>query len=357
MKKFNKLVYPLLTVITLCLTICIQTQAAIILQYHHVSESSPKSTSISPVQFEKHLQYLADNNFTVVPLSTIIESIKEQKTLADKIVSITFDDAYIDNLTHAKPLLDKFNYPYTIFVNPGTINHNSENYLSWSQLKRLSEEGVIIANHGFEHTSLARIPTDISAKDWMKQQGDAINKAEALIKEKTGQSWHYFAYPYGEFTQETEQWLQNNNYVAFGQQSGAVGLSTNLTSIPRFPASQPYDKLSGLRDKLNSLPFDMKLVGNSAKSLVKQSEIRSVTFQVNNGDFTPNQLNCYVSGMGKQKITWQGDTNFSIKFAAHLPSGRVRANCTAPSLSKPGRYYWYSKPWMVLNLDGSWYPL
>lgn len=134
---------------------------AVILQYHHVSDSTPKSTSISPEQFAVHLQYLKDHHFNVVPLSTLVTAIKNQKTIEDKTVAITFDDAYIDVLTQAKPLLDQFNFPYTIFVNPNIIDKNerkkSSRYLLWSQLKAMADDGVIIANHGFEHDSLTRI--------------------------------------------------------------------------------------------------------------------------------------------------------------------------------------------------------
>ena len=49
---------------------------AVILQYHHVSDTTPSSTSISPQQFEIHMQYLADNNFNVVALSDLMNSIK-----------------------------------------------------------------------------------------------------------------------------------------------------------------------------------------------------------------------------------------------------------------------------------------
>ena len=66
---------------TLLCCFSINSLAAVILQYHHVSETTPKSTSITPAQFEVHLQYLKDNNFTVVPLSELINSVKKQKTL------------------------------------------------------------------------------------------------------------------------------------------------------------------------------------------------------------------------------------------------------------------------------------
>lgn len=331
--------------------------ATVILQYHHVNDTTPPSTSITPDQFEKHLQFLADNHFKILPLSQVVDALKNNQELPDKSVVITFDDAYVDILTKGKPLLDKFGFPFTIFVNPGVIEKGSASYLSWQQLKAMAEQGVIIANHGYQHDSLARIPAELDADTWLKQQAQQLQQAEAKIKAETGQSWHYFAYPYGEYTPKIQQWIKDNGFVAFSQQSGAVGPSTDLTSIPRFPASQPYDKISNLRDKLNSLAFFIELDDENAKTIFNYQQAKDVTFNIEIDDFNKSQLNCYISGLGKQKIEWQGDERFSIKFSAPLPSGRVRCNCTAPSLSEPGRYYWYSKPWFVLKQSGDWYPL
>ncbi|MEI6894022.1 MAG: polysaccharide deacetylase family protein [Colwellia sp.] len=335
--------------------------AAVILQYHHVSDSTPPSTSISPQQFEVHLQYLKENNFKVVPLSELIEGIKNKQPLTDKSVAITFDDAYIDIVTQAKPILDKFAFPYTIYVNPGIIERNekkeSSHYLSWIQLKALSDEGVIIANHGYEHDSMTRVAEGLTQTQWLDKQTDLLLKAETLIEENTGQSWRYFAYPYGEYDVAVQAWAKKNDFVAFTQQSGAIDLSTDLTIVPRFPASKPYDRISGLRDKLNSLAFNISLKGQQAETIFKYKEAKSITFDIESGDFYKSALNCYISGLGKQKINWHDDKSFSIEFNRDLPIGRVRANCTAASISKPGRYYWYSKPWFILKEDGSWYHL
>lgn len=334
---------------------------AVVLQYHHVSDSTPKSTSITPEQFEVHLKYLQEHSFNVVPLSQIVDKIKNQQPLKDKTVAITFDDAYTNVLTQAKPLLDKYNYPYTIFVNPAVIslhsNDSSSSYLSWKQLKTMGEQGAIIANHGYEHDSLTRIPDGLTKNQWLAKQTELLLSAEEIIKNKTGQSWRYFAYPYGEYSPEIQAWVNENNFVAFSQQSGAVGLSTDLTSIPRFPASMPYDEISSLRDKLNSLPFAIELQEEQAQTIFVSKQASSITFTIETEDFYQSELNCYISGLGKQKIHWEGDNSFTINFSGDLPIGRVRSNCTAASISKPGRYYWYSKPWFILNEDGSWYHL
>ena len=61
-------------------------------------------------------------------------SIEQQKPLPDKSVVITFDDAYLDILTHGKPILDKHKFPFAIFINPSIVERNSSHYLSWQQL-------------------------------------------------------------------------------------------------------------------------------------------------------------------------------------------------------------------------------
>lgn len=353
MRKFMKLMLTAL----LILFIHTSVFGAVILQYHHVSNNTPKNTSITPEQFELHLKYLTDNGFNVVSLAHIIEKIKHQQPIKDKTVAITFDDAYIDILNHATPILKRYKYPYTIFVNPGIINQNLPANLSWQQLKSLADDGVIVANHGFEHNSIIRVENNLTQAQWLAKETNLILKAESIIQEKIGQSWRYYAYPYGEYSPRIQNWVKANKFTGFSQQSGAVGLYSDLTSVPRFPASMPYDELDSLRDKLNALPFHLQLKGKNADTVFKHKKTTSITFNIETNDFYKSNLSCYISGLGKQEIQWQSDSEFSIDFSGDLPVGRVRCNCTAPSINKPGRYYWYSKPWFILNETGDWYPL
>ncbi len=333
------------------------SQSAVILQYHHVSDDTPASTSISPQQFELHLRYLHEHNFNVLPLNKVVQAIKNNQPLPDKTVAITFDDAYLDILTQAKPLLDRFNFPFTLFINPGLVERGSKHYLTWQQLKQLADAGVIIANHGYNHDSLARVPQGLTEQQWLKKYASLLEQAEEMIHEKTGQSWRYFAYPYGEFSQAGLAWLSKQHFIGFGQQSGAAGTTSNLAALPRFPASQPYDKLTSLKDKLHSLPFTLTINSEASRYIYRQNELTSVTFTVNNDDFYPKLLSCYVTGLGKQTISWQSNNSFTLTFSQPLPIGRVRANCTAPSKSQSGRFYWYSHPWLILDNQGNWFPL
>ncbi|HOY24781.1 MAG TPA: polysaccharide deacetylase family protein, partial [Cellvibrio sp.] len=73
----------------------------------------PASTSISPERFIAQMDYLAKNNFNVVPLAELTEKLKRGDALPDKTVAITFDDSYADVYTSAYPILKKRGWPFT----------------------------------------------------------------------------------------------------------------------------------------------------------------------------------------------------------------------------------------------------
>ncbi|WNC72041.1 polysaccharide deacetylase family protein [Thalassotalea psychrophila] len=330
-------------------------QATVILVYHHVSETTPKSTSISPKQFELHLNYLKDNGFKVIALNEMVDKLKAKQPLEDKTVVITFDDGYSDILYNGHPLLQKFGYPYTMFINPNTVPNNSGIYLDWPQIKQMADDGVLIANHGLVHDSLIKTPKGVEAQTWLTQKLDELEQSEQIIKDKLDQNWKYFALPYGEYTPQAQQELASMGYAVFTQQSGPVGDTTDITAIPRFPASMPYDQLGPLKDKLNSLAFNVSAKSQRAQTIVPFGEQPEKTVEVSLNDFYPNMLACFIAGGGKAEITWQGKESFTMSFDANFKPGRNRSNCTAPSISKSGRFYWYSKPWFVPKADGSWY--
>jgi hypothetical protein len=73
----------LLIAATLCLTGPFDVRAAVVLQYHHVSVTTPASTSTSPERFAMHLAYLAGQGFEVVPLAALVQRLRSGQPLAD----------------------------------------------------------------------------------------------------------------------------------------------------------------------------------------------------------------------------------------------------------------------------------
>src|SRR6187431_2593600 len=99
-------------VVGILVVVAAVTQAAVVILYHHVSDTTPKSTSISPTQFEAQMDYLEKNNFSVVPLLELTEKLRKGESLPDKTVAISFDDSYVSVYDSAYPRLKKRGWPF-----------------------------------------------------------------------------------------------------------------------------------------------------------------------------------------------------------------------------------------------------
>ena len=95
--------------------------SAIALIYHRFENNLYPSTSISQKNFYKQLQYLKENNFNVLPITTLIDFFYNEKPLPKKSVFITVDDAYKSFYEYAFPILKKFNFPFSIFLSTNFV--------------------------------------------------------------------------------------------------------------------------------------------------------------------------------------------------------------------------------------------
>lgn len=94
---------------------------AIILLYHRVTElaSDPQLLSVSRKHFSEHLQIL--NHYgSPVHLNVLDRYLRNGARKRCAIV-VTFDDGYADNLHNAKPLLEFYNTPATVFIATGYL--------------------------------------------------------------------------------------------------------------------------------------------------------------------------------------------------------------------------------------------
>ena len=107
----------------------------LILLYHRIAsdEIDPYRLCVSPHRFEAHLQMLQDIG-RVVRLSEMAESVREGR-ITDRSIAVTFDDGYQDNYYTAKPLLEKYGVPATVFMTTGSIGRDREFW--WDELERI----------------------------------------------------------------------------------------------------------------------------------------------------------------------------------------------------------------------------
>lgn len=323
----------------------------VILLYHHISADTPRSTSVSPDEFARHLDYIKAH-YTVVPLTQLVNAAKGKGSVPDNAVAITFDDGYENILQSGHPLLKKHGFPYTVFINPDVIGEQA-NQLDWQQIKLMQTEGATFANHTMDHLHLLEKQAGESEQAWLARIWQNITDAEAALKKHTGQSLKYLAYPFGEYNQVLAAKLSENGYTAFGQHSGAVGTFSDMTAIARFPAAGPYARLDTLKTKMASLamPVTGTSVSDPQMDKRKLSDDVKVTLDKHAAnDVRLSQLACYYQG--ETLTTRAGAIHFSFRLNVTLPIGRSRVNCTAPSNSADGRFYWYSIPFFVATEEG-----
>jgi peptidoglycan/xylan/chitin deacetylase (PgdA/CDA1 family) len=107
----------------------------IILAYHRVGEvgSDPWSLCVTPEHFAEHLEVMREFG-CALGLPRLAKALRERKPLRRAIV-VTFDDGYADNLYNAKPLLERYDIPATIFITTGCIGQEGEFW--WDELDKL----------------------------------------------------------------------------------------------------------------------------------------------------------------------------------------------------------------------------
>lgn len=323
---------------------------AVILLYHHVSESTPSSTSVTSDIFKQHMNYLQQHH-QVLPLETVISKLKKGEPLPDKTVVITFDDGYINIHDNAHPILFKHKFPYTVFVNPSLINQRA-NQLNWQHLKKMSEEGATFANHGYDHQHLLQRSNDESKKSWLSRVMDNINRAEQELERHLGYSLRYLAYPYGEFDLSLKKQLIKNGYTGFAQFSGAVASHSDFGALPRYPAAGIYSDLEKLKVKLTSLAMPVHEPKPKDPLIDFNSSEQSLSFSIKDPDVELQKLACFYNNetlsLNRNRDSIKADV------PGVIPPGRSRVNCTAPSIKYPDRFYWYSQPWFVADKEGEW---
>ncbi|MEX2474788.1 polysaccharide deacetylase family protein [Marinobacter sp.] len=314
----------------------------VVLQYHHVSDSTPPATSTSVSLFEGQLGAIAGENLDVVALQTGAEEALDGALDDRKQVAITFDDAYDSVYQTAAPMLDRFGFPYTIFVNTDAVGNRG--YMTWDQLRELNEHSnVTIANHSHEHGHLAK-RSDESESDWEARVDKSLDRAQALLKEELDIDVPMFAYPYGEFDSALERKLAQRGWIGFGQQSGAVGATSGRTRLPRFPMANAYGQLGSLNDKLLSKALPVEASTLPAGILTENPP--TLEFRLPD-PLSASRLSCFASGQGRVELETAEDGLIRVRAPNAFNSRRFRYNCTHPT--NDGRYYWFSQQWLDLD--------
>ncbi len=205
----------------------------LVLCYHAVSEDWPATLSVTPQEFEFQVSLLASRGYRGATFTDAALSEPDGKVLA-----VTFDDGYRSVDEIARPILDRYGFPGTVFVPTALMGadkplawtgidqwlggpHEDELLpMSWQQLRSLADAGWEIGSHTLTHP---RLPALGDAELREQLVGSREECARMMGVDCTS-----IAFPYGDADERVVREAEATGY------SAAAMLSTRLDRASRF---------------------------------------------------------------------------------------------------------------------------
>lgn len=169
-----------------------------VLAYHLVGAGVDSPVDLPVARFEAQMEELADG-WEVVALGEALARPGDGRTAEGKPrlrVALTFDDAFLNFVTHALPILVRLGLPSTLYVPTGFVAGEIPGPLAgaerlrpipWSGLRELGDAGVTLGSHGHSHLELPRVDRRRALAD--------LRLSRELLLEHTGLDPEHFAYP------------------------------------------------------------------------------------------------------------------------------------------------------------------
>ena len=167
-----------------------------ILAYHSIGNTVDGDInniySLSRNEFVKQIEsvrrFAEQHDFTFAPFGTP----------KDKTICITFDDGYSDVLSVAAPILSRFKIPFHVFISPQKTETNDQCYLSTPEIKEIySVDTATIGAHGYSHTSLTSIPSDLASIE--------LARSKSVLEDILSSPVDSMSYPYGHTNEHITQ--------------------------------------------------------------------------------------------------------------------------------------------------------
>jgi len=169
-----------------------------ILMYHSISADPLDPLAVPPEVFAEQMAFLSEKGFRVVSLSEALDRLARRRNLRGT-VCVTFDDGFADFVSAALPVLQRYNFPATLFIVAGEVGGRSgwSSYcrdrplMDWSDLRTLTDLRYEIGSHTLHHPDLMALePNQLVAE---------IANSKAMLEDGLGVAVTAFAYPGGTF--------------------------------------------------------------------------------------------------------------------------------------------------------------
>ena len=205
-----------------------------VLMYHRIETNANGSDTwqISLNEFKQEMKYLNDNGYTTLTNDQFYNIITKKASMPAKPILLTFDGATIDFYNNAYPILKQYGFNATEYVVTDQIGtswgsaSDMIRIMNENQLKTVANNKIELENHSTTHGHIANLGT----AELTKRVSGATTKLESL----TNKPVKYFAYPFGESSNDFVNVLKSLNVkMAFKVGGGMATDSSDLMNMPR----------------------------------------------------------------------------------------------------------------------------
>lgn len=299
MKKIFLLLFILLN--------CISYSKTDIFCFHRFNDERYDSTNISNEKLIEFFNYLKENDYKVIKMEELISYLEKKEEIPDKTVVLSIDDAYKSFYENGIEIFNKFNYPFTLFVNTEAVNRRFGDFMTWDQIKEVSKYGEI-ASHSYSHPHLVNLTKEDIIKDVKRSIEDLEKKLDIKI--------NYFSYPYGEYTHKTKEIIKTLGFKAiFNQNNGSITKDSDIFDLNRIALTED----SSIKSKFNYKYLNAKWLNED--ELIDTKEIESIKIEL---DEKIKKAEFYLSGYTWERIKAENGI-FEINLNKKLKFYRNRA--------------------------------
>ncbi len=212
-----------------------------ILMYHQIDTRPVRSAVmrglvVSPQAFARQMGLLKALGYQGLSMSALMPYLRGDKH--GKVVGITFDDGYVNNLDYAMPVLQRNGFSATCYMVSGQLGGSNV----WDHAKGIAAKplmqaaqarawvagGQEVGAHTRSHVDLRQL----SATQAMQE----IAGCKAELQDACGAAVNQFCYPYGFYTPAIAAQVQEAGYVAATTtERSRAKRSDSLWELPRVP--------------------------------------------------------------------------------------------------------------------------
>lgn len=189
-----------------------------ILMYHQIDASAPRGTplrglTVTPQAFNRQMWALKLSGFKGLSMRDLEPYLDGR--LAGKVVGITFDDGYLNNLQNALPVLCRHGFTATCYAVSDMINGSNawdqglgipqKPLMGLQEWKEWQSAGMDIGSHTRHHCDLTSVAKE---EAWHE-----IAESKLELERKLGCEVRHFCYPYGKYTDEHLEMVAKAGYV------------------------------------------------------------------------------------------------------------------------------------------------